>query len=131
VLYGLYLRATSLVNWPLFTGQAWPLFTGHPGLYLRAGILFFAGSLRGTSIVSKPRAVPFEIVLCRQQQGVAVTAARCFQFSQPPMRGLAFAVHAETSGVGHDDEAVILKLTEPAADTVAVSANFRLRISLR
>src|SRR5262249_670759 len=47
------------------------------------------------------------------------------------MRCLALAVDAEAAGLGHNDEAVMLKLTEPAADAVGGAAHFLHSVQVR
>ena len=82
-------------------------------------------------LVSKLRPVPSQEVLRREHRGAAIAPAGCRQFGKPPTRCLAFAINTKAAGLGHKDEAVMLKLTEPSRDAVAVSANFLLRVSLR
>jgi hypothetical protein len=145
VRYGPCVRASWRPKWPLCTGRAWPLCTGHPGPCVRAGILnlvlvhagdrtasppFMCAPSRAL-LVSKLRPVPSQEVLRREHRGAAIAPAGCRQFGKPPTRCLAFAINTKAAGLGHEDEAVMLKLTEPSRDAVAVSANFLLRVSLR
>ena len=125
---------------PGFPGWAYPGFPGCPTLDFRGGILFFLPLLplpsfplpqHVAAVVSKLRAVPLEVVLRRQHPGVAVAAAGPFRFSQPPMRRLALAIDAEAAGLGQDDEPVVLKLTEPAADAVGGAAHFLHSVQVR
>ena len=125
---------------PGFPGWAYPGFPGCPTLDFRGGILFFLPLLplpsfplpqHVAAVVSKLRAVPLEVVLRRQHPGVAVAAAGPFRFSQPPMRRLALAIDAEAARLGHNDEAVMLKLTEPAADAVGGAAHFLHSVQVR
>src|SRR5262249_48764486 len=58
------------------------------------------------------------------QRAAPVAAPGPSRCSQPPMRRLALAIDAEAAGLGHNDEAVMLKLTEPAADAVGGAAHF-------
>ena len=135
----LHVRATGGRIWPYVYGpvggRSGPHVRARPGPSVRAtlalvygpGFCFFQTPLQPpfscpfhrAPIILKLRAVPFEIVLGWQHPGVAIATARCFKLGQPPVRGLAFAVEAEATGICHDDEAVVLQFAEPAADAVA------------
>src|SRR5262249_49427211 len=127
------------ISW-VVAGRTTLDFRGGPTLDFRGGILFFLPLLplpsfplpqHVAAVVGKVRAVPFEVILRRQHQGVAVAAAGPFCFSQPPMRRLALAIDAEAAGLGHNHEAVMLKLTEPAADAVGGAAHFLHSVQVR
>src|SRR5262245_26346284 len=76
--------------------------------------------------------IPFEVVLGRKHQGIAIASARGRQFGQSPVRCLALAIDAEATGACHYDEAIVLLFAVPAADAVtARRAHLLLCIALR
>jgi hypothetical protein len=98
---------------------------------LRAGILFSVPfSFDRSAFVLELLTVPFEIVLRRQHQGVAPRAAEALDLCQAPVRGSALSIDPKAARIGHDDEAVMLQLTIPSADTVAMAAHFVLCLPL-
>jgi len=77
-------------------------------------------------------AVPFEVVLGWRRPCVAVVVVVPFRLGQAPMRSFTLALDAEACRLGHDGEAVVLKLAEPSADAVAMRGSyFLLGISMR
>src|SRR5262249_29778733 len=120
--YTLDIMGGCPANHPGFPGWAYAGFPGCPTLDFRGGILFFLPLLPLPSFplpqhvagfVPNLRVAPVEVFLRRQHPGFAVAAAGPSRFSQPPMRRLALAIDAEAARLGHDDEPVVLKLTEP------------------
>ena len=113
-LYGLDGWSISNGYW---TGRVVHYWTGrvvHSGLEGWSGILFFSDVVLWAILLLVWRAVPAIEVAGR-------SLPRIRHFSQAPVRSLATAFDTEVTRSDQNDEAIVLKLTKPAADAVPVA----------
>src|SRR6266550_541593 len=93
---------------------------------------FWFGPVPSGLMLAERDAVPLQEVHRRHVlHALAGGAAHIGHLGQAPVRRAAFAVDAEATGADHNDEAVVLKLAEPAADLACARADFLHRLALR